>query len=72
MLGIAEFGGVEFVRRGLVGSVILLLWAVGWFVTPDRIKREAWEHIKRIWFWIALDEIIRIGSGGYGGRRRRW
>lgn len=71
MLGLAEFGKVELVRRGMVSGVIAALWAVGWFVTPDSVKREGWEYVKRIWFWIALDEIMRIGSRG-AGRRRRW
>jgi hypothetical protein len=74
MLAVAEFGGVESLRWALVGVVILALWAVGWYVTPERIKKEGWDILKRIWFWIALDEIMRVGSRGYGGygRRRRW
>jgi hypothetical protein len=71
MLGVAEFGNVEIVRRGVVSGVIAVLWAVGWFVTPESVKREGWEYVKRIWFWIALDEIMRIGSRG-AGRRSRW
>jgi hypothetical protein len=71
MLAVAEFGNIETLRRALVSLVILALWAVGWFVTPERVKREGWEYLKRIWFWIALDEIMRIGSRGMG-RRRRW
>jgi len=71
MLAVAEFGGMENLRRALVSMVILGLWAIGWFVTPERIKREGWEYLKRIWFWIALDEVMRVGSRG-AGRRRRW
>jgi len=71
MLAVAQWGRVELLRKALVSVVIVALWAVGWFVTPERIKREGWEHLKRIWFWIALDEIMRVGSRG-AGRRRRW
>jgi hypothetical protein len=71
MLAVAEFSDIETLRRTLVSLVILALWAVGWFVTPERVKREGWEYLKRIWFWIALDEIMRVGSRGMG-RRRRW
>jgi hypothetical protein len=71
MLALAEFSNAESLRRVLVSVVILALWAVGWFVTPERIKREGWEYLKKIWFWIALDEIMRVGTRGLG-RRRRW
>jgi hypothetical protein len=73
-LAVAEWGREELLRRALVSVVIVALWGVGWFVTPERIKREGWEHLKRIWFWIALDEIMSLASRGYGGygRRRRW
>jgi hypothetical protein len=71
MLAVAEFSNVENLRRGLVSVVILALWAVGWFVTPERVKSEGWEYLKRIWFWIALDEIMRVGSRGPSRRWRR-
>jgi hypothetical protein len=70
MLVLAEFGGFEVVRRGLVSVVILGLWAVGWFVTPEHIKREGWSYLKQLWFWIALDEVMRVGQGR--SRRRRF
>jgi hypothetical protein len=72
LLGVAEFGGSEILRRCLVSGVLAGLWAVGWFVTPERIKKEGWEHLKRIWFWIALDEVMRVGSRRGGSHRRRW
>ncbi len=71
ILAVAEFSDAEMLRRPLVSLVILALWAVGWFVTPERIKREGWEHLKRIWFWMALDEMMRDGSRGVA-RKRRW
>ena len=73
LLGVAEFAGHEIWRRGLVSVVVAALWSVGWSVTPERIKKEAWEYVKSIWFWIALDEVMRVGMGRMGGgRRRRW
>lgn len=72
VLGIAEFSGYEIWRRGLVSAIIGALWSVGWFVTPDSVKRDGWEYVKKIWFWIALDEIMRVGRGGGGRGRRRW
>jgi hypothetical protein len=77
ILALAEFGGQEILRRALVSGVIAGLWAVGWTVTPDSVKQRGWEYLKQIWFWIALDEIMRVGLGsGRGGARRggarRW
>lgn len=70
MLGVAEYLQVEILRRFLVIGVVGVLWALGWFVTPQRVKNEAWGYIKTIWMWVAFDEILRIGRGGT--RRRRW
>ncbi|KAF5876347.1 uncharacterized protein Bfra_002752 [Botrytis fragariae] len=68
-----EWAGVELIRRGVVSVVIAALWIVGWSVTPERMKRQGWEYLKKFWFWIALDEIMRVGRGGGGGmRRKRW
>lgn len=66
-----EWAGVEVIRRGVVSGVIGALWTVGWSVTPESTKREGWKYLKRFWFWIALDEIMRVGSGRGGIRRRR-
>ncbi|KAF7876721.1 hypothetical protein EAF04_001805 [Stromatinia cepivora] len=72
-LMVAEWAGVEHIRRGVIIVVLAALWIVGWSVTPESTKREGWEYVKRFWFWIALDEIMRVGRGGGGGmRRRRW
>ncbi|ESZ97846.1 hypothetical protein SBOR_1722 [Sclerotinia borealis F-4128] len=69
---VAEWAGVERVRRGVVSVVIAALWMVGWSVTPESTKREGWAYLKRFWFWIALDEIMRVGRGGGGMKRRKW
>jgi hypothetical protein len=68
LLAFAEFGGYEIWRRGITSLVVAALWSVGWFVTPESVKREGWEYVKKLWFWIALDEVMRIGIGA--GRRR--
>ena len=31
---VAEFGGMENVRRGVATFVVAALWPAGWFVTP--------------------------------------
>ncbi|KAF7943098.1 hypothetical protein EAE96_011041 [Botrytis aclada] len=67
-----EWAGVEIIRRGVVSVVIAALWIVGWSVTPERTKKQGWEYLKKIWFWIALNEIMRVGQGGGGMRKRRW
>ncbi|KAK4034670.1 hypothetical protein C8A01DRAFT_49004 [Parachaetomium inaequale] len=80
VLGIAEFGGSETMRRLLVSAVILFLWVVGWSATPASLKRWAWEHIKVYLFVLVLDELRNVGvgalrgmAGGNQGRRRaRW
>jgi hypothetical protein len=70
LLVVAEFGKVEIIRKGVVTVVIACLWGVGWTVTPKSVKVKAWEYVKMIWFYIALDEIM--GIGGRRGHRRRW
>ena len=49
-LGLAEFGKVELVRRVMASVIIAGWYAVGWSVTPDSVKGEGWEYIKRITF----------------------
>jgi hypothetical protein len=72
LLGVAEFAGHEICRRCIVVSVVGALWSVGWFVTPDEVKKEGWKYAKALWFWIALDEVMRVGRGhGPSGGRRR-
>ncbi|KAM3073948.1 hypothetical protein ACMFMG_008564 [Clarireedia jacksonii] len=68
---VTEYAGVEMLRRGIVSVVIAGLWVVGWSVTPESTKREGWEYMKKLWFWIALDEIFRVGRGAGGASRRR-
>ncbi|KAF2183015.1 hypothetical protein K469DRAFT_710960 [Zopfia rhizophila CBS 207.26] len=69
LLALAEFGGMEYLRRGIVLAVVAALWAVGWMVTPRRTKMWAWEHVKAFLFFVVLDLIRDVGFGG--GRRRR-
>lgn len=71
-LMVAEWTGVEYIRRGVLSGVIAALWVVGWSVTPESTKREGWEYLKRFWFWIALDEIMKVGRGSGNMGRRRW
>jgi hypothetical protein len=72
LLCVAEWGGYEMVRRGILIGVLTALWSVGWFVTPEWIKRQAWSTLKQIWFWLAVDELLRYGHRGGGRRGRRW
>lgn len=68
LLLFAEYAGFEYLRRAIVICVVGALWAVGWTITPRQTKAWAWEHIKSIWFFLALDLARDIGFGG--GRRR--
>lgn len=73
LLGVAEFAGHEIARRCIAALVVGALWGVGWFITPDRVRKDGWEYVKQLWFWIALDEIMRVGRGsGLTQRRRRF
>ncbi|KAK3294095.1 uncharacterized protein B0H64DRAFT_324988 [Chaetomium fimeti] len=80
VLGVAEFGGSETMRRLLMVGVVLVLWVVGWAATPARVKRWAWEHVKVYLFVLVLDELRNVGygalqgvaSGGQRRRRGRW
>jgi hypothetical protein len=72
LLCVAEFGGNEMLRRGLLVGVLTALWGVGWFVTPEAVKMKAWDVMKRIWFWLAVNEVMRFGNGGGSRGRRRW
>ncbi|OCK89571.1 uncharacterized protein K441DRAFT_680996 [Cenococcum geophilum 1.58] len=41
LLAVAEFGGMDNVRRGVVTFIVAALWPAGWFVTPQWLKAEA-------------------------------
>jgi hypothetical protein len=55
---IAEYARMESLRMAIVCGVVAALWSVGWTVTPERVKQQGWEYAKRMWFWIALDEVM--------------
>lgn len=46
-LAVAEWAGVEYIRRGVVSVVIAVLWIAGWNITPEGTKREGWEYMKK-------------------------
>jgi hypothetical protein len=69
LLYVAHWGGNEVARRIIVSMVMGGLWVVGLPATPEWVKVWAWDQIKRAWFWMAFDEVLRMGR--YGGRRRR-
>ncbi|KAF9877884.1 hypothetical protein CkaCkLH20_04460 [Colletotrichum karsti] len=72
LLGLAEFGPSEMLRRSIVCGVVAGLWAVGYSATPESTKRWAYEHLKAWMFWMVLDELMRVGGRSYSGRRRRY
>lgn len=57
----------EILRRVTTVAVAAALWLLGWAATPTQHKREAWEHVKWVWMWMAFDE-----ARGAVRRRRRW
>lgn len=70
VLGGIWYAEMEVVRRVYVCGVFGALWGVGWFCTPASTRRWAWEQVKQIWMWIAVNEVI---SGvRRGGQKRRW
>lgn len=71
LLGVAEFGPSELLRRGIVCAVIAGLWLVGWHATPESTRKWAYDQIKAWVFWILLDEFLRIGARSHSSRRRR-
>lgn len=71
LLLVAEFGGLEYLRRVIVCGVVAALWAVGWTITPRSTKMWAWEHIKTIWLLSVWELMYNIGLGGGRQRRRR-
>ncbi|KAI1494256.1 hypothetical protein F5X96DRAFT_9214 [Biscogniauxia mediterranea] len=63
LLGLAEFGPHEMIRRAIVTVIVAELWFWGWHDTPRSYKIWAWEHIKALWFWIILSELLNVGRG---------
>lgn len=51
-------------------GMIAWLWGLGFAATPQEYKRQAWDHLKWIWTWMAINEVQR--GIGHGGRGRRW
>lgn len=72
LLALAEFGPSEMLRRSLVVGVIAGLWVLGWHATPGETKRWAWEHIKNMWFWMILSELLSVGRPSMNRRRRNF
>ncbi|KAK9772332.1 hypothetical protein SCAR479_11032 [Seiridium cardinale] len=72
LLGLAEFGPSEMLRRSIVIGVVAGLWVLGWHATPAAYKRWAWEHIKAFWFWMILSELLQVGRPSVGRRARRF
>ncbi|KAI0602466.1 hypothetical protein F4775DRAFT_244384 [Biscogniauxia sp. FL1348] len=70
LLGLAEFGPSEMMRRAIVTVVLAALWLLGWHATPRSYKIWAWEHIKAFWFWIVLSELLNVGRGNVRRARR--
>ncbi|KAI1501833.1 hypothetical protein F5X99DRAFT_381150 [Biscogniauxia marginata] len=70
LLGLAEFGPSEMLRRAIVTVVLAALWLLGWHATPRSYKMWAWEHIKAFWFWIILSELLNVGRGNVRRPRR--
>jgi hypothetical protein len=65
---VVHLGKNEILRRFATVSIVAGLWVIGWSATPMRYKRQAWEHIKWVWMWMAFDEARRVVGRG----RRRW
>lgn len=72
LLGLAEFGPSEILRRSVVVGVVAGLWLVGWHATPRSYKQWAWGHIKALWFWMVLDQLLNVGRPSMARRQRRY
>ncbi|KAH6657632.1 hypothetical protein BKA67DRAFT_555847 [Truncatella angustata] len=72
LLSLAEFGHSELLRRSIVIGVVSALWVLGWHATPRAYKTWAWEHIKSMWFWMILSELLKVGRPTVGRRARRF
>jgi hypothetical protein len=67
-----NMGKHEIWRRFVASGLVAGLWGLGWACTPLQYKMVAWEHLKLIWTWMAIDEVRRGTLGGSAGRGRRW
>ncbi|KAH7313548.1 hypothetical protein B0I35DRAFT_435425 [Stachybotrys elegans] len=72
LLGVAEFGNSELIRRCTVCGVVIGLWVVGYGAVPMSTKRWAYQNIKGWLFFMVLDELRRVGTGSVSSRRRRF
>jgi len=62
----------EVMRRFSAVGAVGGLWMIGWACTPQRTKDQAWEYLKVVWMWMAIDQAIGVMRGGRAGGRRRW
>lgn len=44
---------------------------MGWIVTTEYVKKWAWENVKRIWYWVIVDEILGMVRGQTRRARRQ-
>ena len=72
LIVVVNMGEHEIWRRFIAAGLVAGLWAIGWACTPLRYKLQAWEHLKWIWTWMAVDEVRRGMGGVRAGRGRRW
>lgn len=70
-LVVANWCDVEGLRRGVVVGIVGGLWGVGWIVTTEYVKKWAWENVKRIWYWVIVDEILGMVRGQTRRARRQ-
>ncbi|KAL2068554.1 hypothetical protein VTL71DRAFT_14891 [Oculimacula yallundae] len=64
-----NLGKDEIWRRVASVGVVGTLWAIGWFASTEKMKRDAWEHVKWVWTWMAFNEARRVVGAGAGRRR---
>ncbi|KAH6677118.1 hypothetical protein B0J14DRAFT_335873 [Halenospora varia] len=60
----------EWARRGSAVGLVAWMWGVGWYCTPQRLKDQAWEHLKWIWTVLAIDHARNTFRTVGNGRRR--
>ncbi|KAF2663467.1 hypothetical protein BT63DRAFT_430313 [Microthyrium microscopicum] len=57
----------EMVRQILGCLIFAVLWAIGWFSSPEESKRWVWAQVKEIWLWMAVSQVMNASQT----RRRR-